>query len=551
MPPTESQLIDYFIFDAEDVDVGTFSRAKTDEVAAHFGMDPKVALRALNVLAKKGVLSKTRDVMKRHKGEHAVGYQWWEYYWKPGDRERYESKTATTQESPMPRKDDEQILDAAEKAGIQYANDQLGSDYFMDWVREQVAEAEQMRRDDPSSVMPTETKSQARKVARNMLQQLEWDTKRELNVLDYVSVGDVKPEEVVKKFYEGFDWALRGDPAPGDQKVEDWLADEILALSGEARGGGAREAQHGRTPSIDMYQEAQIFINGKYQVGFTLTPSRGPEAAAREVLSIARNGDTIEVKQGQEVWTYKVTRRPGKPATIVEVRGGVREAYGRGRYGRRSGGGGDTPRWKQDEEDWQRQRTEYQAKVEPLKAGLVRIVGGDELLRRGIQIPTNGTIVASLSDPRRQNEPVAHFRRYPGFGYGEDGGIGQTYFVDPTIVPAGKEAREAKHEHRAQHENAQLDTLLSGAKSTVDNRGQWSASFEDVYIWIGDSSGSRVGQYEADVNYDERSVQLRSRSYESLCRQIKKAIGELKGGGAISESRRPSRRSIAPYYSKR
>ena len=285
----------------------------------------------------------------------------------------------STEESRRTRKDDEQILNAAEKAGIRYANDQLGSDYFMDWVREQVAEAEQMRRNDPSSVMPTETKSQARKVAKNMLQQLEWDTKRELNVLDYVSAGDVRPEEVVKKFYEGFDWALRGDPAPGDQKVEDWLADEILALSGEAREGGALEA---------------------------------------------------------------------------------REAYGR--RGRRSGG--DVPRYKRDEDDWQRQRSEYQAKVEPLKAGLVRIVGGDELLRRGIQIPTNGVIVASLSDPRRQNEPVAHFRRYPGFGYGEDGGLGQTYFVDPAIVPAGKETREARRHHPGtdalRHERKMLRRVL-------------------------------------------------------------------------------------------
>ena len=232
------------------------------------------------------------------------------------------------------RKDDEQILDVAEKAGIQYANDQLGSDYFMDWVREQVAEAEQMRRDDPSSVMPTETKSQARKVARNMLQQLEWDTKRELNVLDYVSAGDVKPEEVVKKFYEGFDWALRGDPAPGDQKVEDWLADEILALSGEVRGGGAREAQHGRTPDIGMYQEAQIFINGKYQVGFTFTPSRGPEAAAREVLSLTRDGDIIEVKQGQEVWTYKVAGK-GNAKRLVPAGTETRETR-RGSRGKKT-----------------------------------------------------------------------------------------------------------------------------------------------------------------------------------------------------------------------
>ena len=46
---------------------------------------------------------------------------------------------------------------------------------------EQMVEAERMRAADPSSVLPLETPADARKVARNMLQQLGWDTKRELN----------------------------------------------------------------------------------------------------------------------------------------------------------------------------------------------------------------------------------------------------------------------------------------------------------------------------------------------------------------------------------
>ena len=220
---------------------------------------------------------------------------------------------------------------SAHAAGADYAREQLAGAYFQDWVWEQMAEAERMRAADPSSVLPLETPADARKVARNMLKQLGWDTKREL--------------KESKEFFEGFDEVLRAPETLG------WLAETILDFNREAR----------------------------------------------------------ETK--------------------------VREAYGRrGRHG------GDD-RHKQYEEEWQRQRAEYQAKVEPLKAGLIRIVGGDELLRRGMQIPTNGTVVASLSDPRRGNEPVAHFRRYPGFGYGEDGGIGQTYFVDPAIVPAGRETR--------------------------------------------------------------------------------------------------------------
>lgn len=130
-------------------------------------------------------------------------------------------------------------------------------------------------------------------------------------------------------------------------------------------------------------------------------------------------------------------------------RGGaaVREAW----RGRRRGGHGEVPRWKQDEEEWLRRKEEYRAKTDPLKEGLVRVVGGDGLLRRGLAVPTGSEVVASLSDPRKSNEPVAHFRRYPGFGYGEDGGIGVTYFVDPAILPP--EVREAPRGARGTRES--------------------------------------------------------------------------------------------------
>ena len=99
---TPKEIIDYFLFDAEDVDIGTFSRAKTDEVAAHFGIDPKVAFRALDALARQGVLLKTRDIMKRHRGQTAVGFQWWEYGWRPGDLERYEERGSRMQVRETP-----------------------------------------------------------------------------------------------------------------------------------------------------------------------------------------------------------------------------------------------------------------------------------------------------------------------------------------------------------------------------------------------------------------------------------------------------------------
>jgi len=213
-----------------------------------------------------------------------------------------------------------------------------------------MVEAERMRQADPNSVIDASTPAGARKVAKNILQQLKWDTKRELSES--------------KEFYEGFEEML--------DSQEEWLAEMVLDFDKEARERGAPEA---------------------------------------------------------------------------------REAYGR--RGRRSGG--DVPRYKRDEEEWQRRRSEYQAKVEPLKTGLVRIVGGDELLRRGIQIPTSGVIVASLSDPRKYNEPVAHFRQYPDFGYGEDGGIGTTYYVEPALVPAGKETRETYDLPRAKQHRKGVD----------------------------------------------------------------------------------------------
>ena len=231
MLPTEAQLVDYFIFDAEDIDVGTFSRAKTDEVAAHFKIDEKAAYRALNVLAKKGVLTKTRDIMKRHKGKHAVGFQWWEYGWKPEDRERHAQRQ--THEVAMARKTRREPEHDAHAAGADYANEQLAGSYFQDWVWKQMVEAERMRAADPSSVLPLETPADARKVARNMLQQLGWDTKREL--------------KESKEFFEGFDEVLQS------QSSIDWLADMILDFDKEAREKTAPARKTRREPEHDAH----------------------------------------------------------------------------------------------------------------------------------------------------------------------------------------------------------------------------------------------------------------------------------------------------------
>jgi hypothetical protein len=190
------------------------------------------------------------------------------------------------------------------KRGSDYAAEQIESNHFRDWVYEQMVEAERMRQADPDSVLPLETQNDALKIAKNMLQQLEWDTKREL--------------DESKEFYEGFTEMLKST------NVREYVADLILEADGMVRPPETRAREAKRTPTSTMYQEAQVFINGRFQVGFTFTPSRGPEAAAREVLSLTRDGDTIEVKQGQEVWTYKVTGKGNakRLVTVQETREG-------------------------------------------------------------------------------------------------------------------------------------------------------------------------------------------------------------------------------------
>lgn len=59
--------------------------------------------------------------------------------------------------------------------------------------------------------------------------------------------------------------------------------------------------------AVSMYQPAQVFINGRYQVTGTITPTHGIEAEARTVLGITRPGDLIEVKQGENVWSFTRT----------------------------------------------------------------------------------------------------------------------------------------------------------------------------------------------------------------------------------------------------
>ena len=72
-----------------------------------------------------------------------------------------------------------------------------------------------------------------------------------------------------------------------------------------------------------------------------------------------------------------------------------------------------------------------------------------------------------------------------------------------------------------------LNSLLSSVERTVDNTGGWSGEWGGAKIWIGDKSGSRVGQYEARVLKDGVAVDVRSRTFSGLKKQIVKAVASL------------------------
>jgi hypothetical protein len=127
------------------------------------------------------------------------------------------------QEIPMSKR---AATEDAEDAGAAYASDQIGGTYFTDWVRAQLIEASRM---DPEKVLPLETKADALVVARNMLKQLEWDTKRDLNES--------------RDFFKGFSERLH------DPSVRDWLADELLEINRGLRGGGGVEEARRGAPS--------------------------------------------------------------------------------------------------------------------------------------------------------------------------------------------------------------------------------------------------------------------------------------------------------------
>lgn len=113
----------------------------------------------------------------------------------------------------------------ARAAGIQLAQDQLNSDYFCDWVHDEMLRASRM---DPSEVIPLNNKNDARRLAKRMLQQLKWDASRDADPA-LIPGGDSKA------FFEGFRTELE------KESTVDCLADEIISIDASIRGNGLEE----------------------------------------------------------------------------------------------------------------------------------------------------------------------------------------------------------------------------------------------------------------------------------------------------------------------
>lgn len=120
-------------------------------------------------------------------------------------------------------------------AGLQYVDDQLLSDHFRDWVWDQLHEAREMERRDPSSIAKgLETATIARKkgaaveLAQRMLQQLRWDIGRD------ISDDEVEPYFVKEGIKEGVNQKLRDAFSTTVRQTlesdatEKWLAEEFI-----------------------------------------------------------------------------------------------------------------------------------------------------------------------------------------------------------------------------------------------------------------------------------------------------------------------------------
>jgi hypothetical protein len=239
---------------------------------------------------------------------------------------------------PTPAEEGAEILVAAEKAGADYAQEQVGSEHFRDWVYDQMVEAEKMRKADPSSVIPLETPADAKRVAKSMLKQLEWDTSKQMEARDVFDLAGaagvfgsgsaswvrdtygITASEVTKAFFDGFREVLESP------STREWLADEVLVQSENVRGVGVMEVAHRRLVRAEP-QDPQVYLSfsdGKYRVIRQGSPISADKTTSEEALQVARQ---FGLKVAGDMWNGDIGQ------WVPLWRSGARES------GRRRAGG--------------------------------------------------------------------------------------------------------------------------------------------------------------------------------------------------------------------
>lgn len=126
-------------------------------------------------------------------------------------------------------------LKKAREAGLQYVDDQLGSEHFHHYVWNDLHEGHEMERRDPSSVRKgletvnlVRNKSAAIELAQIMLQQLRWDIGRDIGddeVEPYLERAGVK-SKINQELRDTFATTVR-ETLESDA-TEEWFAEEII-----------------------------------------------------------------------------------------------------------------------------------------------------------------------------------------------------------------------------------------------------------------------------------------------------------------------------------
>jgi hypothetical protein len=254
---------------------------------------------------------------------------------------RRKPKRATKRE-PTPEEEGQQVLVDAAKAGADYAKDQVGGSYFRDWVWEQMVEGEAMRKRDPASVIPLETPSDAKKLARNMLQQLEWDTKRDMEasailelsgakgVFDVGSADWVRDkygityEEVSDNFFDAFVEELK------NPITVHWLTDLVLTDLDEVRGTPKSKVVARERPTVRADRQSMLSTSADMK---WLRDVHLPDLDLKKYRSAVLHGNEdyptrIEVytSRNPTVDDRPVTYEPDSEGKYHPIGGGVSEA---------------------------------------------------------------------------------------------------------------------------------------------------------------------------------------------------------------------------------